>query len=212
MFGWGQWKRIQQIVKTRTNKQIKSHAQKRERVNPEIKIKYAKFKSRRGRISSGVLANDAIVLSSNGGDLLNAFARDDQHLPPLAQMVKDVYLTNNADAPRRRKLAAPYSKVVVKDVYLTNNADAPRRRKLAAPYSKVVQVQHLTLMQESTTPLTTITTSVEQSQTRYDPGMEVYIRLSNGKWTPGVIHSVIPSGPTYNICQGNVSERCYADE
>ena len=186
MFGWGQWKRIQQIVKTRTNKQIKSHAQKRERVNPEIKIKYAKFKSRRGRISSGVLANDAIVLSSNGGDLLNAFARDDQHLPPLAQMVKDVYLTNNADAPRRRKLAAPYS--------------------------KVVQVQHLTLMQESTTPLTTITTSVEQSQTRYDPGMEVYIRLSNGKWTPGVIHSVIPSGPTYNICQGNVSERCYADE
>ena len=102
MFGWGQWKRIQPIVKTRTNKQIKSHAQKREKVNPEIKIKYSKGACRRGRISSGVLANDARILSSNGGDLLTAIARDDEHQFPLEQMVKDVYQTNNGDGPNSR--------------------------------------------------------------------------------------------------------------
>ena len=102
MYGWGQWKRIQFIVKTRTNKQIKSHAQKREKVNPEIKTKYSKGTCRRGRISSGILANDAKMLSTNSGDIMAAIASDDQHFPPLEQMVKDVYQTNNGDGPNSR--------------------------------------------------------------------------------------------------------------
>ncbi|KAL7454634.1 hypothetical protein ACHAWC_006245, partial [Mediolabrus comicus] len=102
MYGWGQWKRIQPIVKTRTNKQIKSHAQKREKVNPEIRIKYSKSKSRRGRISSSVLANDARVLSANGGDVMSVIAQEDEHAPSLEQMVKDVYRTNNTEGPNSR--------------------------------------------------------------------------------------------------------------
>ncbi|KAL3800062.1 hypothetical protein ACHAW5_003710 [Stephanodiscus triporus] len=43
---------------TRTNKQIKSHAQKRDNMNPNIRIKYARGTSRRGRIPSKVLEED----------------------------------------------------------------------------------------------------------------------------------------------------------
>ena len=53
LYGWGQWKRIQTIVQTRSNKQIKSHAHN---AKSEIKAKYGKGKSRPGRISSKVLA------------------------------------------------------------------------------------------------------------------------------------------------------------
>ena len=59
LYGWGQWKRIQTIVQTRSNKQIKSHAHN---AKSEIKAKYGKGKSRPGRISSKVLAG-LVVLS-----------------------------------------------------------------------------------------------------------------------------------------------------
>mmetsp|Transcript_25232 Transcript_25232/g.53571 ORF Transcript_25232/g.53571 Transcript_25232/m.53571 type:complete len:808 (-) Transcript_25232:138-2561(-) len=93
LYGWGQWKRIQTVVKTRTNKQIKSHAQKREKVNPSIKEKYGKGKSRRGRISSKVLAADA----ARG---YNPAIADD--MPSLDVVWKDVYGTNNGNGPNSR--------------------------------------------------------------------------------------------------------------
>jgi len=185
MYGWGQWKRIQPIVKTRTNKQIKSHAQKREKVNPEIKIKYSKGTCRRGRISSGVLANDARILSTSGGDLLAAIERDDQHhhFPPLEQMVKDVYQTNNGDGPNsrvRRYRQTPY------------HHSSYRPHSTTAVYSPSTQESVIA---------TTDTTSVPQEQlcteASYTPGMEVYTRLSDGKWVTGIIQSGNSSGLTH---------------
>lgn len=194
MYGWGQWKRIQPIVKTRTNKQIKSHAQKREKVNPEIKIKYSKSKSRRGRISSSVLANDARVLSANGGDVMSVIAQEDQHVPSLEQMVKDVYRTNNTEGPNSRL-----------------------KRYSHIPYhphhsSKVVQ-QSPPSTQESTAEATdTTVVQPQECKEKYTIGMEVYTRMSTGKYVPGNITAVVPSGTSrlYHIkykYQGNVSER-----
>lgn len=197
MYGWGQWKRIQPIVKTRTNKQIKSHAQKREKVNPEIKIKYSKSKSRRGRISSSVLANDARVLSANGGDVMSVIAQEDQHVPSLEQMVKDVYRTNNTEGPNSR---------------LKRYSHIPYH-----PHHTSKAVQHSppsTQAQESTTETTAV---VQQDcKEKYNIGMEVYTRMSTGKYVPGTITAVVPSGSShlYQIkykYQGNVSE-CNAQD
>ena len=41
LYGWGSWRRIQSVVQTRSNRQIKSHAQKRMKANPAIREKYA---------------------------------------------------------------------------------------------------------------------------------------------------------------------------
>lgn len=192
MYGWGQWKRIQPIVKTRTNKQIKSHAQKREKVNPEIKIKYSKSKSRRGRISSSVLANDARVLSANGGDVMSVIAQEDQHVPSLEQMVKDVYRTNNTEGPNSR---------------LKRYSHIPYH-----PQHSLKVVQHSppsTQAQESTTEATATTVAQQDCKEKYTIGMEVYTRMSTGKYVPGNITAVVPSGSSYLYhikYQGNVSE------
>jgi len=187
MYGWGQWKRIQPIVKTRTNKQIKSHAQKREKVNPEIKIKYSKAPCRRGRISSGVLANDARVLSTNGGDLLTAIARDDQHqFPPLEQMVKDVYQTNNGDGPNSR---------------VRRYRHTPYHRSTYHPQSPKVIAHSSPSTQEQESVTATATNSVPQEQlckeASYSPGIEVYTRKSNGNWAGDIIQAVNSSGPKH---------------
>lgn len=204
MFGWGQWKRIQPIVKTRTNKQIKSHAQKREKVNPEIKIKYSKGACRRGRISSGVLANDARILSSNGGDLLTAIARDDQHhFPPLEEMVKDVYQTNNGDGPNsrvRRYRHTPYHRSTYHPQITKRLHSSPSKQDSVAATDKTAA-------------------SVPQEQlcteARYSPGMEVYTRLSNGNWGADIIQAVDSSGPQHLYLlrnHGEVSEKGTRDE
>ena len=99
LYGWGQWKRIQTVVQTRSNKQIKSHAQKREKVNPDIKAKYGKGKSRRGRISSKVLADDARSMAAAGGSVGEIVGNEG---PTLDQAWKDVYGTNNGDGPNSR--------------------------------------------------------------------------------------------------------------
>lgn len=185
MYGWGQWKRIQPIVKTRTNKQIKSHAQKREKVNPEIKIKYSKGTCRRGRISSGVLANDARILSTSGDDLMAAIEHDDQHhFPPLEQMVKEVYQTNNGDGPNsrvRRYRHTPY--------HHSSYRPHPVHGKSSVPQEQLCK------------------------EASYTPGMEVYTRLSDGKWAIGIIKSSVNSGPTqlYHIqYHGEVRDcQCY---
>ena len=99
------WKRIQAIVRTRTNKQIKSHAQKREKVNPQIKAKYAKGKSRRGRISSQVLADDARAWATacgSVGKVESAILGNAETIPSLEELWKDVYGTNNGDGPNSR--------------------------------------------------------------------------------------------------------------
>lgn len=198
MYGWGQWKRIQPIVKTRTNKQIKSHAQKREKVNPEIKTKYTKGTCRRGRISSGTLANDAKILRSNGGDLMTAIACDDQHqFPPLEQMVKDVYQTNNGDGPNSRV-----------------------RRYRHTPYHHSVYHPHSTKMVHSPGSMSMQGSVPEAGTTEqlskgpcYTPGMEIYVRLSNGKWASDIIRTVNSSGSNHLYLlqyHGKVSSKGYA--
>eukprot|EP00804_Cyclotella_cryptica_P010932 CCRYP_016675-RA/>CCRYP_016675-RA protein AED:0.00 eAED:0.00 QI:745/-1/1/1/-1/1/1/336/920 len=102
LYGWGQWKRIQTIVQTRSNKQIKSHAQKREKVNPEIKYKYAKGKSRRGRISSKVLATEYSSGTEQDAAAAAATSLNDPRLPPMEELWKDVYGTNNGVGPNSR--------------------------------------------------------------------------------------------------------------
>lgn len=99
LYGWGQWKRIQTVVQTRSNKQIKSHAQKREKVNPEIKFKYAKGKSRRGRISS---KEEGVGPSNSPYKDETNLALDDPSLPPMEELWKDVYGTNNGVGPNSR--------------------------------------------------------------------------------------------------------------
>ena len=141
-----------------------------------------------------MLANDARVLSTNGGDLMTVIAREDQRqFPPLEQMVKDVYQTNNADGPNsrvRRYKHTPYHN--------------------SSFYSYSTKVIHSPSTQEPVA--TTDTTSVPQEQlskeASYTPGMEVYTRL-NGKWMTGTIQYVNSSGlkHIYRIqCQGEVSD------
>lgn len=193
-------------MKTRTNKQIKSHAQKREKVNPEIKIKYSKGACRRGRISSGVLANDARILSSNGGDLLTAIARDDQHqFPPLEQMVKDVYQTNNGDGPNsrvRRYRHTPYHRSTYHPQITKRLHSSPLKQDSVAA-----------------TGTNAAAASVPQDQlcteARYSAGMEVYTRLSNGNWRADIIQAVDSSGPQLLYILRNheeVSEKVTRDE
>ncbi|KAL7508173.1 hypothetical protein ACHAXN_008262 [Cyclotella atomus] len=104
LYGWGQWKRIQTVVQTRSNKQIKSHAQKREKVNPDIKFKYAKGKSRRGRLSaSSSHPSDPNGSPYRDGQLTETnLALDDPSLPPMEELWKDVYGTNNGVGPNSR--------------------------------------------------------------------------------------------------------------
>ena len=157
-------------------------------MNPEIRKKYSKSKSRRGRISSSVLANDARVLSANGGDVMSVIAQEDEHVPSLEQMVKDVYRTNNTEGPNSRL-----------------------KRYSHIPYhphhsSKAVQQSPPSSQaQESTTETTTL---VQQDcKEKYTVGMEVYTRMSTGKYVPGNITAV--DGHLYHIkykYQGNVSE------
>jgi len=106
MYGWGQWKRIQTIVETRTNKQIKSHAQKRAKVNPGLKLKYSKGRppSTKGRISSKVLAEDArIRVEARMPPYLQP---DPMRMPPpdndnLPYSSSAIPLTNENTLPRR---------------------------------------------------------------------------------------------------------------
>ncbi|KAL7499812.1 hypothetical protein ACHAWT_010238 [Skeletonema menzelii] len=185
MFGWGQWKRIQPIVKTRTNTQIKSHAQKREKVNPEIKAKYSKGVCRRGRISSGVLANDARVLSTNGGDLLTTIAHDQHQFPPLEQMARDVYQTNNGDGPNSR---------------VRRYRHTPYHRSTYRPHSTQVVPSSPSILEESVTA--TATASLPQDQlckeASYFPGMEY----------PGTVNSCLTrdGGHRYHILFDNEEE------
>eukprot|EP00956_Cyclotella_meneghiniana_P040005 scaffold184705_cov24-Cyclotella_meneghiniana.AAC.4 len=112
LYGWGQWKRIQTVVQTRSNKQIKSHAQKREKVNPDIKFKYAKGKSRRGRVSTKLLEGGTGYTSGSvgsgatvqvvGGLSSQELGLDDPTLPPMEELWKDVYGTNNGVGPNSR--------------------------------------------------------------------------------------------------------------
>jgi SHAQKYF class myb-like DNA-binding protein len=99
LYGWGQWKRIQTVVQTRSNKQIKSHAQKREKVNPDIKFKYAKGKSRRGRMSAK-LGEPTSPYGAPQPE--SSLALDDPSLPPMEELWKDVYGTNNGVGPNSR--------------------------------------------------------------------------------------------------------------
>lgn len=96
LYGWGQWKRIQSVVQTRTNKQIKSHAQKREKVNPQIKVKYAKGKAKRGRIAS----RDAIL--PGRGVLIHNPEEQGDGGHSFDEMWTDVYGTNNGVGPNSR--------------------------------------------------------------------------------------------------------------
>ena len=123
LYGWGQWKRIQTVVQTRSNKQIKSHAQKREKVNPEIKFKYAKGKSRRGRISGKAGEAPSPVKEEN-------LALDDPSLPPMEELWKDVYGTNNGVGPNSR--LRRYRSNALHQKWLEEVAEKPDSEKMVA--------------------------------------------------------------------------------
>ncbi|KAL7519181.1 hypothetical protein ACHAWX_003970 [Stephanocyclus meneghinianus] len=134
LYGWGQWKRIQTIVQTRSNKQIKSHAQKREKVNPEIKFKYAKGKSRRGRISSKVLATEYAAGMPEQEALAAAAAAsslNDPRLPPMEELWKDVYGTNNGVGPNSR--LRRYRSNALHQKWLEEVADKPQAEQVPQP-------------------------------------------------------------------------------
>lgn len=114
MYGWGQWKRIQTIVETRTNKQIKSHAQKRAKVYPGLKLKYSKGRpSTKGRISSKVLAEDAriraearmppVLPSTTANQYLQSYSTrmppPDNDIPPYSSSA--IPLSTENTLPRR---------------------------------------------------------------------------------------------------------------
>jgi len=115
LYGWGQWKRIQSIVETRTNKQIKSHAQKRAKVNPGLKLKYSKGRppSTKGRISSKVLAEDVRITAEAA-----------RMSPILPSTTANQYLQSDLTIPPPDNDNPPYSSSAIP---LTTENTLPRR-------------------------------------------------------------------------------------
>ena len=138
LYGWGQWKRIQTVVQTRSNKQIKSHAQKREKVNPEIKVKYAKGKSRRGRISASKVGDElSNPYAATAGVKEDNIALDDPNLPPMEELWKDVYGTNNGVGPNSR--LRRYRSNALHQKWLEEVADKPESERSGVATEKTLK-------------------------------------------------------------------------
>ena len=200
LYGWGQWKRIQTIVQSRTNKQIKSHAQKREKVNPEIKVKYAKAKPRKGRISSKVLAEDArmmaCVAAGGAAQIANTILQNDKTIPSLDQAWKDVYGTNNGKGgpnsrTRRIREKVDHAKVDAalaqslmnaqegQDDQQPNHYQTHQMPQLAAPAGEIPMENNVIVNPFPQPP-----------KNELRPGMRVYIRShGDSDCTMGTIYS-----------------------
>ena len=205
LYGWGQWKRIQTIVKTRSNKQIKSHAQKREKVNPDIKFKYGKGKSRRGRISSKVLAADARGMAAaaataavtNGTSVAaTAVPSADPSIPSLDIVWKDVYGTNNGNGPNSR--LRRYRNSVLHQQWL--------EQMQTTPSSQQQQQQQQQYQQEGpqTQPPPYPTTDAQQSTQSHHPGQQLQQPIQH---PPPSTH---PKPTTFHTAVNNVKDSSQA--